>query len=192
MRSSRTMNWRSMAVVLVLTLAASACSDASTRSAAAERLAVEILVAELESDPDKPMTAGDARCFAEGVVGELGVAGLVGAYAEMTAAEIDAEIDVVLDIIFECFDVVALVADDIAAEGMVSRSTAECIATTLHEAGIVRAVMRTAMVLGAGGFVLDDMALAEEHDDTVMEAMLECATPEEIAAVMRAESGYRM
>lgn len=187
---------RVMALVVTLTLVVASCGDDDTAGlTATEELIVDALAADLDKDIGNPIVSGGgSRCFAEGMVRDLGVARLAAigitadsadpadAIANVTAAEVD----VIVDIAFDCVDFPALFIDDMTEEWGVSRSTTECIAAALDDAGFFRGLMRQGIVteLTGQGPVLDEAAIMSQYGVAMMEAVVDCATPEELADLM--------
>jgi len=80
----------------------------------------------------------DARCFADGIVGAIGVdrineldtgEGLQAGFEEMTSTEQES----VVDTAFDCIDFGALIEDQMAASGMLSDDQMACVSDGLTE-----------------------------------------------------------
>jgi hypothetical protein len=187
---------RVMALVVTLTLVVVSCGDDATAPLSeSEQRIVNALAADLDKDTGNPIVAGGgSSCFAEGMVRDLGVARLaaIGITAESTdpadalANVTAAEVDVILDIAFRCVDFPALFADDMADQWGVSHATVECIAAALDDAGFFRDLMRQGMIaeLIGQGPLLDEAAIMAQYGVVMMEAVVGCATPEELADFM--------
>ncbi len=172
--------------LLVASLVAVSCGDddgsglSDDEQDLADALAVSIMA---DNDPDNPFsTEENAQCFAEGLVGTLGVARLAtlglaadresqeAAFAAMTTSERDAVVEVAL----ECTDAPGLMAAEMEATGM-SSDSARCIVDALGESDF----FREAFLAGLAGEEFDP-EVNPEYTALLLQAATECLSPEEL------------
>jgi hypothetical protein len=149
MRASR------LLVVLALGLSTVACGDDAAGLSPEEQALADAILADMQADTsdDEEFDPNEMRCFAEGIVAELGVSRLFdlgvtaadagdpeAAFREMS----DAEMEHMADVGLGCIDYATGFVEAMMADGM-SRSGAECLTDRLEEADFFRASFITTM-----------------------------------------------
>lgn len=173
-------------LVVASALAAAACGGGGgldqDEQSAADALT---LVFTADSSPNSPFTdEADAQCFAEGIVGEIGLGRMleVGLTAEASSAEeafgglTAGEIDSLADVALGCMDVEALIVEQFALEG-ISEDSAKCLATAMQDTGL----MKTAMIVGMTGDDSYDPTSDPELMEDILAAITDCLTFEEMS-----------
>jgi hypothetical protein len=175
-------------LVLGLALVAAGCGDDDGLTEG-EQAIVEAIVdsAMADPDPDNPLSTDReaAACFAEGLVGDMGVTrlaeiGLTAGSADSQAAfaaMTDEELDEMADLALGCIDVEALITEQMVAEGLGAESAA-CFADQLGDSEF----FRQAFIAGMAGQEVDlstDPAVAAE----MLEAATECLSPDELGSL---------
>lgn len=173
-------------LLLVAALLAASCGDddgsglSSEEQGLADALAISIMA---DADPDNPFgRAEDAHCFAEGLVGTIGVARLatlgLTAESESPEAAFDAmtpgERDDVVEVALGCTDAEGVMVAELEATGMSSDSAA-CIAEALGESDF----FRDAFLAGMAGREFDPEA-NPEYTVLLLEAATDCLSPSEL------------
>lgn len=149
------MHARWLPVVLTLGLVVGACGDDASSLTPEEQALADAIFADMELDnaDDEEVAPDDMRCFAEGMVGALGVARLgdlgvttgdVGQPEDAFRGMTDAEMEQMADVGLECIDYAAGFVDAMEADGL-SRSSAGCLADRLDDGGFFRASFITTM-----------------------------------------------
>jgi len=122
-----------------------------------------------DTSPDDPFGETEARCFADGVVRDIGTADL--AELGMTAESINAgtepadvdlsddQVDIMTDLMLECVDFRTVFVDQFAEEG-ISGESAECLADGFDD-DFLRALAK-AELSGNGADPTEDPAQAEK------------------------------
>jgi len=182
---------RMMVAVLALAMVAAACGDDDGGGSLTEgeTAIVDAIVTGMMEDPDSDNPFSDAesaRCFAVGMVQDLGVARLaeVGLTADTENPDeaftlmTEGEISDITDTAFECLDIDALMVAEFA-EGGISQDSAKCLVAELNETDF----FRVAFIAGMTGSDVDPT-----DDPEIMGAMLtafsECLTPAELGEIM--------
>ncbi len=180
---------RVMVAVLALTLVAAACGDDDGSLTEGETVIVDAIVAGIAEDADSSNPFNDpvaARCFAEGMVQDMGVArlGEVGITAdsddpeEAFALMTETEINDLTDTAFECLDMDALMVEEFTKSG-ISEDSARCLVAELNKTGFIRTSFMASMT-GAGTDPSDD----PEAMGIMLEAFTKCLTPAELGEMM--------
>jgi hypothetical protein len=140
---------------LLLGLVVGACGDGASGLTPEEQALADAIFADMELDnaDDEAVAPDDMRCFAEGMVGALGVsrlgdlgvaAGDIGEPEDAFRGMTDAEMEEMADVGLACIDYAAGFVDAMEADGL-SRSSAACLADRLDEGGFFRASFITTM-----------------------------------------------
>lgn len=148
------MRARWLLVVLALGLVAVACGGDAAGLSSEEQALADAIFADMTLDnADEEVPPDDMRCFADGMVGELGVARLgalgvtassVGEPEDAFRGMTDAEMERMADVGLDCIDYATGFVEAMVAEGM-GRSSAECLTAHLEEGGFFRASFITTM-----------------------------------------------
>lgn len=182
------MRTRLLMVVLVLAMVAAACGDDDvTLTGEAQALADALFADMNETSIGDELPAEDMRCFADGIVAELGVARLgelgvtvsdVGDPEEAFRAMTDPEMESMADLGLRCIDYAGAFATGMEAQGL-SPSSAECLTDRLADSDFFRVSFITSM---------RGVDFSEEQDAALMPVFLEaagdCLTAEEFATFM--------
>jgi hypothetical protein len=145
--------WRVIGATMLVVVVA-ACGDDAGLTPEEQALA-DAIFADMEADvsDDEEFAPDEMRCFAEGVVSELGVARLgdlgvtaadVGDPDSAFRAMTDAEMERMADVGMRCIDYAGGFVDTMVADGL-SRSGAQCLTDRLDEAGFFRVSFITTM-----------------------------------------------
>jgi hypothetical protein len=186
-----TVGRRVMAVLILVVLTTAACGGDDGRSLGdAEKAIAEVVAVELMADPDPDNPFGDeesARCFARGLVADLGITRLaeIGITADgEEAVEAlgllnDAEIDAMVDLALECIDFEEVLAAEFAAGG-IGEDSARCLVGELAETDFLRLAFRAGMIGDESFDPSDDPAFLAE----MIGAAARCLTPDEMRMIM--------
>jgi len=182
------MRARLFTLILALGLVAAACGDDDAGLNAEGQALADAVLADMLADeePGDDFDEGDMRCFAEGMVADLGVARLnaIG----VTAADVgdpevaframsDAEMERMADIGLRCLDYEAGFVAAMTADG-ISQGSAECLTGRLADSDFFRVSFITSM---------RGVEFSEDQDAELMpiffDAAGDCLTDEEFATV---------
>lgn len=180
---------RLLATVTVLVLLTAACGDDSGAGLSAEEQAVaDAILAEMiaENEDEDEIDPDDMRCFAEGMVGGLGVGRLgelgvsaadVGDPEAAFRAMSEGELDEMADVAERCIDFRTGFIDAMVADG-ISRESAECLTDVLEGSDFFRASLIASM---------KGEDFSPDQDADLMSVFItgaqECLTPEELGGL---------
>jgi hypothetical protein len=131
-----------------------------------------------DAAPDDPFGETESRCFADGVVRDIGTADL--AELGMTAESIkagtepadvdlsDEQVDIMTDLMLECVDFRTVFVDQAAEEG-ISDESAECLADGFDD-DFLRALAK-AELSGDGTDTTEDPAQAEKFFNLITDCL---------------------
>lgn len=180
------MRARLLTLILALGLVAAACGDDDAGMTAEGQALADAILADMLADeePGDDFDEADMRCFAEGMVADLGVARLNA--LGVTASDVgdpevafrgmsDAEMERMADIGLRCIDYEAGFIEAMTADGM-SQGSAECLTERLADSDFFRVSFITSM---------RGVDFSEEQDAELMPIFLDaagdCLTDEEFA-----------
>ena len=182
---------RVMVSVLAVGLLVAACGDddGGGNLTEGETAVVDAIVAGMMEDTDSSNPFSDpvtGRCFAEGMIRDMGMARLaeVGITADAESPEeafflmTEAEVDDLVDTAFECLDMDALMVEEFA-KGGISEDSARCVVAELNKIDFFRASFAAGMT-GADNNPADD----PEAMAAMLAAFTECLTPAELGEIM--------
>jgi hypothetical protein len=181
------MTSRIAAALLAFALVGAACGDEGGTLTPEEQVLADAILAEMisESDPGDPLHGeASARCIAEGLVGDLGVARLaelgieaqnVGSPDTAFAAMTDEEIDVVAAVALGCPTFRQALSAEMTADG-VSAESAECLVDQLVETGVFRQLVAAAIRGDSTDVILEDPG----NTAALITAMSKCFSAEEL------------
>lgn len=182
------MRVRLLTLILALGLVAAACGDDDAGVNAEGQALADAILADMMADEEEgdEFDEADMRCFAEGIVADLGVARLndlgvttedVGDPEVAFRAMTDAEMERMADIGLRCIDYEAGFIEAMTADGM-SRESAECLTERMAESDFFRVSFITSM---------RGEDFSEEQDAELMPMFLDaagdCLTDEEFASM---------
>ena len=185
---------RLVGALLIVALVSMACGgDAGGRVSLtdAEQALADVIVAEMTANPDPSdpfQVEASARCFAEGLVGELGVGRLAelgieaqnvgdpnAAFSLMTDPEVEATADIALG----CPAFRDALGTEMTADG-ISDASADCLVEELVDSGVFRLLVIAQMKGESTQAIEEDPA----NSAALIGAPLECLTPEELETVL--------
>ena len=180
---------RLLATVTIFGLIAGACGDDSGGGLTAEEQAVaDAIFAEMvaENEDEDEVDPDDMRCFADGMVGGLGVARLgelgisasdVGDPESAFRAMSEGELDDMADVAERCIDFRTGFIDAMVADG-ISRESAECLTDVLDDSDFFRASLIASM---------KGEDFSPDQDADLMTAFIgaaqDCLTPDELGGL---------
>ncbi len=165
-----------VSVTVVLLAAACGGDDLSGGDQAISDAIFDQMMA--DTDPDNPFGETESRCFADGVVRDIGVADL--AELGMTAESIEAgtepadvdlsdeQVDIMTDLMLDCVDFRSAFIDEFTKEG-VSDESAECLADGFDD-DFIRALAK-AELSGEDADPTEDPAQAEKFFNLVTDCL---------------------
>lgn len=183
---------RILGALLVLALATGGCGDDDGGAALteAEQALANLIVLEMTagSDPDDPFQEeASVRCFAEGLVGALGIVRLAelgiesqdvgdpnAAFSLMT----DAEVETTADIALGCPAFREALVTEMTADG-ISDESADCLVEELVDSGVFRQLV-IAQMQGASTEAIEEDAA---NSAALIAGFLKCLTEEELETV---------
>lgn len=167
---------RNLLLGLVATaLLLSACGGSDDDSSGADPALVSALATQLASD-DSPFDQETSECAAEKIIGGIETDRLVE--LGVTASNVpeadqidftDGELDLVIDSIGDCGDLSELMADSLAADGVIPADKAECFGDEVSDD-----VMKDAFRLALSDPTADPPA---DFQTAFLEAVLACEIP---------------
>lgn len=165
-----------LGVTVVLLAAACGGDDLSGDGQAVADAIFDQMMA--DTAPDDPFGETEARCFADGVVRDIGVADLaeLGMTAESIAAGTepadvdlsDQQVDVMTDLMLDCVDFRTVFVQEFANEG-ISDESAECLADGFDD-DFLRALAKSELS-GDGVDPTDDPAQAEKFFNLITDCL---------------------
>lgn len=185
------MGRRVVAALMLVVLTTAGCGgDDGPSLSDAEMAIADVMAAELLADPDPNNPFADeesARCFARGLVADLGITRLAeigitaegGEAVEALGLLDDAEVDGLVDLALGCIDFETILAAEFAAGG-ISEASARCLVGELAETDFFRSAFRAGMI--------GDVAYDPSDDPAFLAAMIgaasRCLTPDEMRMIM--------
>lgn len=164
-----------LACTMAAALLLAACGGSDDEGSAADPALVSALAAELASE-DSPFDQETAQCAAERIIGGISTDRLLelGINAEsMPEADqidfTDDEVDLVVDSIGDCGDLSDLMAESLAADGVIPADKAECFGNEIDDD-----VMKDAFRITLRDSTADPSAAFQE---AFLEAVLACEIP---------------
>ncbi|MEX2419940.1 MAG: hypothetical protein WD652_06120 [Acidimicrobiia bacterium] len=185
---------RLVGALLIVALVTVACGDDAGGQAPltdAEQALADVIVAEMTASPDPSdpfQVEASARCFAEGLVGELGITRLAelgieaqnvgdpnAAFSLMTDPEVEATADIAL----RCPAFRDALATEMTADG-ISDDSADCLVEELVDSGVFRLLVIAEMKGESTDAIEEDAA----NSAALIGALIKCLTPEELETVL--------
>lgn len=183
---------RIMGAILVVALVSTACGDDGGGALSdEERALADLIVLEMMADgePDDPFRVeASARCFAEGLVAELGIVRLAelgieaqdvgdpnAAFNLMTPAEVETTADIALG----CPAFRDALVNEMAADG-ISTESADCLVGELVESGVFRLLVIAEMRGESTDVIEQDAA----NSAALVGALVKCLTADELESIM--------
>ncbi|MEX1208349.1 MAG: hypothetical protein WEE36_07050 [Acidimicrobiia bacterium] len=185
---------RLVGALLIVALVTVACGDDAGGQAPltdAEQALADVIVAEMTASPDPSdpfQVEASARCFAEGLVGELGITRLAelgieaqnvgdpnAAFSLMTDPEVEATADIAL----RCPAFRDALVTEMTADG-ISDDSADCLVEELVDSGVFRLLVIAEMKGESTDAIEEDAA----NSAALIGALIKCLTPEELETVL--------
>ena len=156
----------------------------------------DAIAAEFVAVPGTPFDEAAARCVADRMVRDFGVARLaaVGITADSALLEdapglmTEAEMELLADLLLDCVDFTAVIVEEMIGDG-ISRESAECITDAIAETELIRDLLLAGVGVGFDEDRIEGVfnEVLFRHFGTFLEAIGRCLTPEDLARILAAE-----